>query len=154
MNHYLSLSLFILTFTLFQPWTVGISLKWLLCPGDDSQHCLNNLMLLVKDTPGSSCTFPAQAMELRISPRVPNYILWKLQFYIQYWTVYILIISHLFSLDRVWQVYLCRCLLVCVWEHSPFITLALTSQNAVWSPKHEKAFLNTFRLWHSLQASL
>ena len=36
MNHDLSLSLFIFMLTFFQPWTVGTSSSWPLCPFDIS----------------------------------------------------------------------------------------------------------------------
>ena len=47
-------------------------------------------------------------------------------------------------IDRVWEVYMCVCMPVCVYP--PNITQALISKNAGLSPTHVNAFLNIFRL--------
>ena len=117
-------------------------------------HSLNNLMLLVQDIPGSSCTFPALAIEITISAGSPNYFNGKWNLESNIWYLYILIISRFFSLDTVWEVYMCMCTPLCVCILPMCVYQVLIAQNVGFFPTHMNAFLNIFRLWHPLQETL
>ena len=71
-------------FISFQPRRVETSLNRLSVFLIFSYHSSNNLMLFVKDIPGSSCSFSGLAMELTVSARHPNNFSGEMEFRIQY----------------------------------------------------------------------
>lgn len=56
---------------------IGRSSCWLLCTFKTPHHFLSAFFLASQDVPGSSCTFPAPAMESAISQRNAGFFYWR-----------------------------------------------------------------------------